>query len=179
MIVSGTEYEVERVYLLDRMPDLPADHERLQIDQGYLIPPPGSIPGESPEGRVRSTRFHDGSHAFSHTIKKGMGLVREEQERVISREEFERLWPLTRGRRVSKSRTRVPVGELIWELDDFQGFDLVLAEVEIPDPDFAFDPPEWLQPRILREVTEDPAYRNYELARHLRGGDPDSDPHGR
>ena len=179
MIVSGIEYEVERVYLLDRMPDLPTSHERLQLDQGYLVPPADSTPGESPEGRVRATRFHDGSTAFSHTIKRGMGLVREEQERQITREEFERLWPLTSGRRLSKSRTRVSHGDLVWELDDFQGFDLVLAEVEIPHPEFVFDPPEWLQPRILREVTEDPAYRNYELARHLRGGDPDSDPQGR
>ena len=174
--MSEVGFEVERVYLLDRMPELTVPCERLRLDQGYLVPPPGSHPGEAPEGRVRSTRFPDGSEEFTHTIKRGMGLIREEQERRITREEFERIWPLTRGRRLGKFRTRVPDRGLVWELDEFRGLDLVLAEVEIPDAEFAFDPPEWLQPRILREVTEDPAFRNYELARQVRGGDTDSDP---
>jgi CYTH domain-containing protein len=99
-----------------------------------------------------------------------MGLVRSEVERVISEEEFARHWPRTAGRRLTKTRYRLSVGALVWEIDTFDEPNLVLAEVELPSPDAAAPLPEWLAPRVLREVTDDPAYRNYEIAVRMGKG---------
>ena len=48
------------------------------------------------------------------------------------------------------------------------GIPLVLAECELPSTDAPLDIPDWLAPFIVREVTEEPAFRNAELA--LRAG---------
>ena len=166
-----TGREVERVFLLDRMPELPSGHTLWRIEQGYLLPPPESEPGQAPEGRIRRTTLPDGTTRMTHTIKRGMGLVREEQEGEITPETFASLWPLTEGRRIRKDRIRVREGSLVWEIDRFLDFELFLAEVELPNVETPVEPPAWLQPRILREVTEEPAFRNYELARATLPGD--------
>ena len=172
--MSAPHREVERVYILDRMPELPTGHEVWLIEQGYLVPAPDSEPGTVPEGRIRRCELPDGSVEYTHTVKQGMGLVREETERSLSGEAFDRLWPSTEGRRIRKKRFRVPHEGLVWELDRFLGIDLILAEVELPDPEHPVSPPDWLQPRMLQEVTEDPRYRNFELARRNGLFDQDS-----
>ena len=63
-------------------------------------------------------------------------------------------------------------GALTWEVDAFEGADLVLAEVELPSADTPVTPPAWLAPHVVREVTEEPAYRNFEVARRLGLGRP-------
>lgn len=158
--------EIERTYLLRRLPELPAGSTACRIEQGYLPPAEGE-PG-TVEGRVRRLTRPDGRVERTHTLKKGLGLVRSEQERVIDAAEFDRLWPRTAGRRLSKTRHLVPDGALLWAIDDFDGLDLVLAEVELPDAETAAEIPDWLAPHVERDVTEEPQYRNYELA--LRAG---------
>jgi CYTH domain-containing protein len=59
----------------------------------------------------------------------------------------------------------VPVGDLTWEIDDFTGHKLVLAEVELPARDVDVEVPKWLRPHVVREVTEEEEYRNARLAR--------------
>ncbi|MCA8920627.1 MAG: adenylate cyclase [Planctomycetes bacterium] len=159
--------EIERVYLLARLPVLPADAVALKLEQGYLPDEPAS--DATVEGRVRRTTYPDGRLKHVHTIKRGLGLVREETERELSPEEFAELWPRTEGRRILKTRHKVPAGELTWEVDAFLDRNLVLAEVELSSPTQAVEPPPWLAPYVLREVTNDPRYRNYALA---TGGTP-------
>lgn len=141
------------------MPDLPLSARVLEITQGYLKPGASDT-----EGRLRRTVYPDGRRAFRHTMKGGHGLVRTEVEREIPEEEFDRLWPATAGRRLSKLRHVLKEGDFTWEIDRFLDLDLVLAEVELPDPNALAPPPAWLAPHIIREVTEEPEYRNYELA---------------
>jgi CYTH domain-containing protein len=57
------------------------------------------------------------------------------------------------------------VGTLTWEIDEFTDRKLVLAEVELPTRDAAVEIPEWLQPHLVREVTEDEEYENARLGR--------------
>jgi len=80
---------------------------------------------------------------------------------------FEPLWPLTAGCRVEKRRYKVREGELVWEIDVFEGRDLVTAEVELPSPDAALTLtlPDWLAHRVVRELTGDSAFSNLNLAR--------------
>jgi CYTH domain-containing protein len=92
-------------------------------------------------------------------------VSRLELEEETSRELFERIWPLTAGRRLVKRRYRVRADELTWEIDQFLDRDLVLAEVELPAADTPVEPPAWLSPYLVREVTDEAEYTNLRLAR--------------
>ncbi|MCA9285434.1 MAG: hypothetical protein KDA22_09480 [Phycisphaerales bacterium] len=155
--------EIERSYLLRGAPTFPAraEIEALSIVQGYL---PEAPPPECPPGRLRSVVRPDGTTIYFHTVKTGTGLVRTEVERRIDRKEFDALWPHTAGRRLAKTRYRVAEGERVWEIDRFHGIDLVLAEVELPTPDATVEIPPWLAPLVVREVTDEPEYRNSQIA---------------
>ena len=68
------------------------------------------------------------------TVKAGAGRVRVEEEIEIEGDRFERLWPLTEGRRIEKTRYVIDAGDgdLVIELDVYTGDldGLVTAEVE-------------------------------------------------
>jgi CYTH domain-containing protein len=149
------QLEIERKYLLQSLPQFPATARSYRMDQGYFANEPG---------RVRRTQAPDGTISYTHTIKKGVGLVREEIERVLSPDEFESLWPRTTGRRLTKTRTKVPEDNLVWEIDDYDDLDLVVAEIELPTPDTRVTIPGWLAPHVIREVTGETAYLNSALA---------------
>jgi CHAD domain-containing protein/CYTH domain-containing protein len=149
--------EIERKYLLREMPPAAREGESLEIQQGYL-------PGTRLVERLREVR-NNGDVAWFRTVKSGAGLSRLELEEETTREVFESVWPLTAGRRVVKRRWRLPAGALTWEIDEFLDRDLVLAEVELPSADTRVDPPDWLVPYIVRDVTLEPEYANVRLAR--------------
>ena len=149
------QLEIERKYLLQSLPQFPATARSYRMDQGYFANEPG---------RVRRTQAPDGTISYTHTIKKGVGLVREEIERVLSPDEFESLWPRTAGRRLTKTRTKVPDDNLVWEIDDYDDLDLMVAEIELPTPDTSVTIPGWLAPHVIREVTGERAYLNSALA---------------
>jgi adenylate cyclase len=144
--------EVERKFLVHDPPELngvSAD----EIDQGYLAI--GS------EDEVRLRRKGD---RLLLTAKRGGGLSREEAEVELDREAFDRLWPLTEGRRLHKRRHVLPYGDLEIEVDVYAGDldGLVVAEIEFPTEEEAraFEPPDWLG----EDVTGDPRYLNETLA---------------
>ena len=100
------------------------------------------------------------------TVKSGGGRVRVEEEIEIEPDRFERLWPLTEGLRIEKTRYEIDAGGgLVIELDVYTGdlAGLVVAEVEFASEEAAdgFAPPGWLGP----DVTEDVRYKNQLLAR--------------
>ena len=148
--------EIERKFLLRRLPPVLRPDAVLELEQGYL-------PGERLVERVRRVRDREGERFF-RTVKGAMGLARVEIEEEASRELFAALWPLTLGRRVRKRRYKVRAGELVWELDFFLDRELVLAEVELPSEDTPVPIPEWLRPCLVREVTGNPEYQNSNLA---------------
>jgi adenylate cyclase len=99
------------------------------------------------------------------TVKSGGGRVRVEEEIEIDDGRFERLWPLTEGRRIEKTRYEIPAdGGLTIELDVYTGAldGLVTAEVEFGSEEAAdaYEPPEWLG----EDITEDLRYKNQRLA---------------
>lgn len=65
---------------------------------------------------------------------------------------------------IEKRRYRIPIDDVVWEVDQFLGANqgLVLAEVELSDPQQAVTLPAW----IGQEVTHDKRYFNSYLARH-------------
>jgi CYTH domain-containing protein len=148
--------EIERKFLLNALPVPPETPEVLEIDQGWL-------PGKDIKERIRRVQANGASH-YVRTIKMGQGIRRTEVEEPITESLFQALWPLTEGRRIRKIRRRIPDGERTWEVDEFLDRDLVVAEVELSDVTEEVVLPEWLAPTVVRDVTDEPGYTNYELA---------------
>jgi CYTH domain-containing protein len=157
--LAADDREIERKYLLTGLPGLPDAEAPLEIEQGYL-------PGDKVMERVRHVTSPDGEQ-FVRTVKQGSGLARLEVEEELSRAAFDLMWPLTEGRRLRKRRYRVSDGALTWEVDEFLDRKLVLAEVELASSAPPITLPDWLQPFVSRDVTEDESYSNFRLA----GGD--------
>jgi CYTH domain-containing protein len=150
--------EIERKYLLREMPKLPRATAILDIDQGYL-------PGDKLVERLRREQAQDGSVRYYRTVKVGDGVERLELEDACDRDVFEHLWQLTKGRRLRKRRYVVPHGDDVWEIDEFLDRPLVLAELEMDRADHAVKIPGWLEPVLVREVTDERQYTNRSLAR--------------
>jgi adenylate cyclase len=166
MSATNINLEIERKYLLDAVPALPKQTKIRLLEQGYL-PERTETGGALAEGRLRREVLADGSVIFTNTIKKGTGLVRSEFERSLTVEEFAKLWPETEGRRLRKMRYLVREGDFVWAIDAFEMIDLVLAEVELPSEDAVAPVPGWLQPHIVREVTGEPEFQSYAVARRM------------
>ena len=161
--MGGAPLEIERVWVLRGAPAIPAGAHVWRIDQGYLPEQPLDA-ADFAEGRLRRIEHPDGRVEHRHTIKRGAGLVRQEVERAITAGEHERAWPSTAGRRIRKRRHRVTEGGLTWEIDEFLDWPLWMAEVELPSADTPAPVPAWLAPVLGPEVTNDPRWRNFELA---------------
>jgi CYTH domain-containing protein len=146
--------EIERKFLVTEPPGDYATYPAESIEQGYIV-----VEG-SAEVRVR----RKGGRTLL-TVKSGAGRVRVEEEFEIDERRFESLWPLSDGRRVTKTRYRLPAdGGLTIELDMYTGqlAGLTVAEVEFPSEAASdeFAPPDWFG----RELTDDHRYANRALA---------------
>jgi len=156
--LAGRGTEIERKYLLSRLPEMPNDAAVAEIDQGY-------IPGTNLLERLRRVRTpHGGGDRCIRTLKTGAGLVRTEIEEEIPAALFERMWPLTEGRRLRKRRYSIPDGAHTWEVDEFLDRELVLAEIELRGVKDEVPIPDWLGAVLVREVTDEKAYTNASLA---------------
>ena len=153
---AGGKLEHERKFLLAALPPRAAEEAPVEIAQGW-------VPGARVRERIRRVRGKDGER-YWRGLKQGAGPVRFEAEEETTRQVFDALWPLTEGRRVAKRRYRVREGSLVWEIDQFTDRELVVAEVELPARTTDVSVPDWLQPLVVRDVTDDPAYRNENLA---------------
>jgi adenylate cyclase len=149
--------EIERKLLVDEPPPLGADWGAQRLEQGYIAVT------DDAEVRIRRADGDDGRL----TVKSSPGLSRVEEELPLEPGAFDRLWPLTEGRRLVKVRhTRQDAPGVVFELDVYEGSlqGLVVLEVEFADEDAAraWSPPEWAG----REVTGEKAYANQSLALH-------------
>lgn len=153
---GGGGIEIERKFLLRRVPAEARAAPAVVIDQGYL---PGKVLVE----RIRRSRGPDGT-TYLRTVKSGSGLARFEIEEPCSAATFGALWPLTKGHRVRKRRHRVADAGRTWEVDVFLDRRLILAEVELTSTRDDVTIPEWLASSVVREVTDEPAYLNVNLA---------------
>jgi len=147
--------EIERKFLLKRLPpNLRHFHSRT-IEQGYL-----AVKTDGTQIRLRKA-----GRRHSLTVKRGRGLSRQEIEIDLTRDQFEELWPATAGCRLTKTRYDVPFGKHMIEIDVYRGRNegLVVAEVEFHDERECarFQPPDW----FAAEVSGKSRYSNVRLAR--------------
>lgn len=126
------------------------------IKQGYIC---------SDRGRTVRVRLR-GRQAFL-TIKGPSldeGLSRYEFEKEISTDEAEQLFRLCEPGVIDKIRYLVPVGNHVFEVDEFFGdnLGLVVAEVELSSVDESFERPAF----VGNEVTGDRSYYNSTLTHY-------------
>ncbi|MBO4628225.1 MAG: CYTH domain-containing protein [Lachnospiraceae bacterium] len=153
--------EIERKFLVTKLPDNLAEYPHAELSQGYLA---------SKGTTVRIRRADD---RYYLTIKKKPdasqdskdALVNIEIEEEIPAELFERLSKYVETPLLRKTRYRIPHLSYVAELDLYHGVleGLATAEIEFPNLSEAklSDLPEWFG----REVTGDRRYRNSELAK--------------
>ena len=117
-------------------------------------------------GRTVRVRI-EGDEAFLAVKSRTSGLKRLEFEYPVPVEDAETLLGLCPHEPVEKTRTKVPVGDHVWEVDEYHAANagLVIAECELGSEDEAVDPPGW----VGEEVTGDHRYANSRLAEHPFG----------
>ena len=149
--------EIERKYLVRRLPDGLDRYPHSEIEQGYLC--------TAPVVRLRRLGDRYILTVKEHCATTSTALHNREEEFTLSREAYLQLVSKCEGHTVGKTRYRVPLdGGLTAELDIFHGRHegLRVVEVEFPDTTAAdsFAPPDWFGD----DVSADPRYRNSRLA---------------
>ncbi|MBR4211309.1 MAG: CYTH domain-containing protein [Oscillibacter sp.] len=144
--------EIERKFLVSRLPDALDTFPRVRMEQAYICTDP-------------VLRIRRAGERYVLTCKGRGLLAREEFELELSPEAYARLLPKTEGIRIVKDRYEIPLGAYTVELDIFHGTlaPLMFAEVEFATEEAAkaFVAPDWFG----REVTFAPAYTNAALSR--------------
>ncbi len=123
----------------------------VRFRQGYLSSDPW---------RVVRVRIAGDTAAL--TVKgRSVGSRRAEFEYGIPLEDARQLLEICEQPLIEKTRYRVPVGNLVWEIDEFHGANqgLAVAECELESEDQDVPKPDW----VGQEVTSDPRYFNSNL----------------
>lgn len=148
--------EIERKFLVSNASFKNLATAKKKIAQGYL--------NTHPERTVR-VRIAD-QKAFLTIKGKGneTGTTRFEWEKEIDVKEAELLLLLCEKGVIQKTRLEIPVGNHLYEVDEFHGENqgLIVAEIELSDENEGFEKPDWLG----MEVTNDDRYYNAYLSRN-------------
>lgn len=145
--------EIERKFLIKKLPDNLTSYKARKIEQAYLC--------IDPVVRVR----RDNDDYYLTYKSKGM-IVREEYNLPLTKEAYGHLLAKADGIIITKTRYEIPEKDnLTIELDVFEGkFDgLLLAEVEFASEEEAlgYVPPEWFG----EDVSNSTKYHNSTLSR--------------
>jgi len=153
--------EIERKFKVKRLPlELLENIIPLELAQTYL---------EAPKGEERRVRAIN-NEKFVMTVKRPKssdGLIREEIEQKISKEDYELFLHQQIGTQITKKRYKLPADNgLTYELDVYDGDlkGLMVVEIEFPTEELAnnFEKPDWFG----EEVTSDKRYKNASLAKN-------------
>ena len=148
--------ETERKFLVKDSSYKAAAIKSYHICQGYIAHDSGNS--------VR-VRIRDKQGFLTIKGPSADGVSRQEWEREIPLEDARELFLLCKPGSIDKIRWIVPAGDsLFFEVDEFFGENegLVMAEIELSQPDEPFERPSWLG----QEVTGDRRYYNAQLCQH-------------
>lgn len=157
-------FEIERKFLIE-YPDIKwlesiPNCQRIEIIQTYL-----TSSGDE-EVRVRQRGF-DGHYVYFQTTKRKVSdIKRIEIERRLSEREYLRLLMNadTTRRQIRKDRYCLTYENQYFEIDVYPFWnDKAIAEIELSDENAEIKFPE--QIRVIKEVTDDEAYKNASLAK--------------
>lgn len=154
MAAEASHREIERKFVVRKLPANLEQFPHRLVEQGYLATGPGGL----------QVRLRKSGDKLSLTYKRDDSGGRIEREVELTPEQFNVLWPASEGRRLTKTRYDVPHGDRLVEVDIYRGRHegLVVAEVEFADENSAraFQPPDWLG----ADVSGKPRYSNVRLA---------------
>ncbi|MBJ6360299.1 CYTH domain-containing protein [Paenibacillus sp. GCM10012307] len=151
--------EIERKFLLKETVDnltekgILAVHTRQRIEQTYLAIDPDQ------EIRVRKIAdLQTGALSYTHTFKRGNGLLREEIEYEISPSIYEQLTGASGAVPLTKDRITAYWNNRIVEIDCYDQLELNVLEVEFASEQEAreFQALEWFG----QDITEEYQYSN-------------------
>jgi adenylate cyclase len=123
------------------------------------------------EGQIKSDSGNTirvriaGSTGYFTLKTQTIGISRDEFEVRIELEQAKRLLDQVCNQpQVEKMRSRIAIGDLVWEVDEFLGssLGLIIAEVELKSADQVVVVPDW----VGEEVSSDRRYFNSYLAKN-------------
>lgn len=150
--------EHERRFLVDfgKLPFDFHDYSKARITQGYL--------GDPNRIRVRD-EFQGSKHIYTQTKKSGSGVSRSEDERRITKSEFDLFWERV-DCYLEKDRYFIPWDGFEVQLNIFrlalEGYSQIEVEFKTSQSALLFIPPTWFG----KEVTNDKCHDNYSLAKN-------------
>lgn len=157
-----THKEIERKWLISSIDKIPLDLTKAKnydLLQTYI--------SYTPDIRVRNV---NNGESYFLTVKSNMsidGMIRDECESKISKEEYENLLKRKEGHYIHKRRYTLPdnnghLFEIDVFLDNLKG--LIFLEIEFKNEDEAkkYPQPNWVE----REITNDDKYKNHNLAQY-------------
>lgn len=147
--------EIEKKFLVEKLPNLEGC-KFYEIEQAYLT----LDKAKKEEERIRKL-----DDKFFYTIKKGVGLQREENEMEISKERYFHLKKRHIGSIITKRRYKICLQDnLFAELDvysgDLEGLKIVEVEFQTVEQAISFNPPSWFG----KDVTTVEDYKNAMLS---------------
>ncbi|MEA3456243.1 MAG: CHAD domain-containing protein [Campylobacterota bacterium] len=167
------EFEIERKFLLRPcspkrfLRSIGLEYRKYTIQQYYL-----------PEHKEGYVRYRRRDKKFFRTIKSGEGMVREETEYPVPKEEFESHLEEHVGKIIEKERFVFVYEGMTYELDRFYGAlkGLCYLEIEFDDEERAeeFILPEIFSHLFVVEVTEDKRFNNSSISKSECIPSPDS-----
>ncbi|MFD2586663.1 CYTH domain-containing protein [Croceitalea marina] len=148
--------EIERKFLVSSSTYKNEASLHTRIVQGFL--------NTHPERTVRVRLKGDKGYLTVKGKGNASGTTRFEWEHEMSKNEADNLLKLCEPGIVEKIRYEIPVGNHLFEVDEFLGDNqgLVVAEIELQHENETFEKPDWLGD----EVTGDVNYYNSRLAKH-------------
>ena len=148
--------EIERKFLLKRFPRFEKINNVFQINQwyhsdGYRYRKQVEVPTNEVE--IFKTK--------KINISKG---VNQEEETTLTIFEFNEL-DLSNSLHINKTRTVIKYKGKKFEIDKYEGINIVILEVELNDIDEKIEFPKYLEREILYEVTGIKEFSNKRLAK--------------
>lgn len=146
--------EIERKFRVKNTAFLENIKTSFKITQGYL---------NSDKNRTVRIRIKGSEGIITvKGVSSKNGLSRFEWEKEISLEDATQLLKLCEDFIIDKTRYIIPFGDVIFEVDVFEGINegLIVAEVELQSENQFFEKPDWLG----EELTGDERYYNAYLS---------------
>lgn len=160
--MSENNFEIERKYLVDKIPFSLESYEKVAVEQSYISTKP----------TIRIRKWNDD---YILTIKGSGDIKKVELEMPLTEKEYNNLLDKVEGKTIKKSRYIIPLQNgLIAELDEYYGFldGLFTVEVEFSSVEEyeKFIPEKWFG----ADVSLDKRYKNAYLSKgdtsHIFGG---------
>lgn len=152
-VKRGEHFEIERKFLLKRVPLVKTMNEILFIEQFYG------------NDRCRSIRSGNSiKYILQNKRQLRPGVYAERPPKKISRNKYMTAWK-NKKKALNKIRyVKRDKNGLVWEIDEFVGMNLVIAEVELPKENYKLKIPPFIKKELIMEVTKFDQFRSSHIA---------------